>query len=112
MMYEKSPFIKNMYPWIVWLLAASFFYYKYLIQVSPGVMSTELMSAYSLTGAGLGNLAACFFYGYLLMQIPVGILLDKWSPGKITAIAAGFCALGVLLVAHTHALLTAGLSRF
>ena len=112
MMYEKSPFIKNMYPWIVWLLAASFFYYKYLIQVSPGVMSTELMSAYSLTGAGLGNLAACFFYGYLLMQIPVGILLDKWSPGKITAIAAGFCALGVLLFAHTHALLTAGLSRF
>ena len=112
MMYEKSPFIKTMYPWIVWLLAASFFYYKYLIQVSPGVMSTELMSAYSLTGAGLGNLAACFFYGYLLMQIPVGILLDKWSPGKITAIAAGFCALGVLLFAHTHALLTAGLSRF
>ena len=83
-MSKKAYLAKTLYPWIVWVLAASFFYYKYLIQVSPGVMSSQLMSAYSLTGAGLGNLAACFFYGYLLMQIPVGIILDKWSPGKIT----------------------------
>jgi len=112
MMYKKNPFSKTMYPWIVWVLAASFFYYKYLIQVSPGVMSNQLMSAYSLTGAGLGNLAACFFYGYLLMQIPVGIILDKWSPGKITSIAAFICASGIFLFANTHSLLTAGFSRF
>lgn len=103
---------KKLYPWIVWFLAACFFYYKYLIQVSPSVMNIELMSAYSLTGAGLGNLAACFFYGYLLMQIPVGIVLDKWSPGKVTSIAMFLCALGVYLFANTHTLITAGISRF
>src|SRR6478736_6249877 len=101
-MTEHNKFIsKALYPWIVWILAASFFYYKYLIQVSPGVMSTQLMSAYSLTGAGLGNLAACFFYGYLLMQIPVGILLDRFSPGKITAIAVFICALATFLFANS-----------
>jgi MFS family permease len=105
-------FSKTLYPWLVWVLAASFFFYKYLIQVSPGVMSSQLMSAFSLSGAGLGNLAACFFYGYLLMQIPVGILLDKWSPGKITSIAVWVCALGVLLFAHSFSLLAASLSRF
>lgn len=108
----KNPLLKKMYPWIVWILAASFFYYKYLIQVSPGVMSQQLMSAYSLTGAGLGNLAACFFYGYLLMQIPAGILLDKWSPGKITAISAFICASAIFLFANTHSPITAGFSRF
>lgn len=112
MQNKPQSLTKSLYPWLVWLLAASFMYYKYLIQVSPGVMSKQLMSAYSLTGAGLGNLAACFFYGYLLMQIPVGILLDRWSPGKITTIAVSVCALGVALFAHTHTLLTAGLSRF
>ncbi|MDF1758326.1 MAG: MFS transporter [Legionellaceae bacterium] len=112
MNHQIKSISKILYPWVIWILAASFFYYKYLIQVSPGVMSKELMGAYSLSGAGLGNLAACFFYGYLLMQIPVGILLDKWSPGKITAVAAFFCALGIFLFANTHSFLTAGVSRF
>lgn len=111
-MNYKNSLSKAMYPWLVWVLAASFFYYKYLIQVSPGVMSQQLMSAYSLTGAGLGNLAACFFYGYLIMQIPVGIVLDKWSPGKITAAAALICAAGIFLFANTYTPITAGLSRF
>lgn len=111
-MPKNTYFSKTIYPWIVWVLAASFFYYKYLIQVSPGVMSTQLMSAYSLTGAGLGNLAACFFYGYLLMQIPVGIVLDRWSPGKITSVAVFACALGIFLFANSFALITASLSRF
>jgi sugar phosphate permease len=111
-MSKKNYFLTTIYPWVVWVLAASFFYYKYLIQVSPGVMSAELMSAYSLTGAGLGNLAACFFYGYLLMQIPVGLLLDRFSPGKITAIALLTCALGIFLFAHSVSLVTACLSRF
>ncbi len=108
----KTPFYKALYPWIVWILAASFFYYKYLIQVSPSVMSPQLMSAFSLTGAGLGNLAACFFYGYLLMQVPVGVLLDRWSPRKITSMAAFVCASGIFLFANTHTAVTAGLSRF
>lgn len=112
MQYKPQSLAKSLYPWLVWLLAASFMYYKYLIQVSPGVMSKQLMSAYALTGAGLGNLAACFFYGYLIMQIPVGILLDKWSPGRITTLAAAVCALGVALFAQTNTLITAGLSRF
>jgi MFS family permease len=109
---NKKSLSTLLYPWLVWALAASFFYYKYLIQVSPSVMSTQLMSAFSLSGAGLGNLAACFFYGYLLMQIPVGILLDKFSPRKITSIAAFICAAGIFWFANTHSATTAGLSRF
>ena len=111
-MSSKILHTKNLYPWVVWLLAASFFFYKYLIQVSPGVMSAELMGAFSLTGTSFGHLAACFFYGYLIMQIPVGILLDKWDPGKLTAIAFMICSFGVFLFAQSGSLLTASVSRF
>lgn len=111
-MSSKSLHSKILYPWIVWLLAASFFFYKYLIQVSPGVMTSELMSAFSLTGTGFGHLAACFFYGYLIMQIPVGILLDKWDPGKLTAIAFMVCSIGIFMFAQSDNLFTACISRF
>lgn len=99
-------------PWIVWSLVAAFFYYKYLIQVSPGVMSTELMQAFHLTGAGLGQLAACFFYGYLLMQIPVGLILDRFSPGKTAALALLVCSLSILAFAQSQSLVAASISRF
>lgn len=103
--------IKKLYPWLVWGLGAAFFFYKYVLQVSPSVMSTDLMRAFSVTGAGLGNLAACFFYAYLIMQIPVGLMLDRWSPRIVAASAIFLSALGTFLFAHAHNLLTAGMSR-
>lgn len=111
-MPQTKSFSKSFYPWCIWLLLASFFYYKYLIQVSPGVMSEQLMSAFSLSGAGLGHLAACFFYAYLLMQIPVGIILDRWSPRYVTAVAALLCAVAIYCFAQSDSLFTAGMSRF
>jgi MFS family permease len=109
---DKARSMANLYPWIVWSLAASFFFYKYLLQMSPSVMSGDLMRAYSINGAGLGNLAACFFYAYALMQIPVGILLDKWSPRIITAIALFVCVAGTFWFAHASSLWMAEVSRF
>lgn len=100
------------YPWLVWLLAASFFFYKYLLQVSPSVMSEELMRTFQASGAQLGNLAACFFYSYLIMQIPVGILLDRFNPRYLTGTAILISALGVLLFSETSQIMPAYLARW
>ena len=79
---------RSLYPWLVWGVAASFFFYKYVLQVFPSVMNPDLMRAFHISGAGLGNLAAYYFYAYLIMQIPVGILLDRYSPKLLTLFAA------------------------
>lgn len=99
------------YPWLVWLLAAVFFFYKYLLQVSPSVMSDELMRTFHATGAQLGNLAACFFYSYLILQIPVGILLDRFNPRYITSFAIFLSALGVMLFSETQTIIPAYMAR-
>jgi len=96
--------LKNFYPWIVWLLGASFFFYKYLVQVSPSVMTHDLMSAFHVHGVGLGNLSACYFYAYLVMQIPVGILLDKYSPRYLTAFAIFICGFSTFVFSETSSL--------
>jgi sugar phosphate permease len=101
----------SFYAWLVWLLAALFFFYKYLLQVSPSVMSDDLMRSFHASGAQLGNLAACFFYSYLIMQIPVGILLDRYSPRSITTTAIFISALGVLLFSQATTISSAYLTR-
>jgi MFS family permease len=108
---KNSSLAQRIYPWIVWILGASFFFYKYLVQVSPSVMTHDLMLAFHVHGVGLGNLSACYFYAYLFMQIPVGILLDKYSPRYLTAGAIFLCALSTFIFSETHSLFMACFSR-
>ncbi len=100
---------KRYYPWIIFLLSSSFFFYKYLLQVSPSVMTQELMHTFNLSGLQLGNLAAFYFYTYLLMQLPAGLLIDRFSPKRLMTLAITVCALGVLLFAEAKYL---GMAEF
>ncbi len=99
------------YPWVVISLCAFFLFYKYLLQVSPSVMTTELMADFGLTGVGLGNLAATFFYAYLVTQLFVGPMLDKFSPRALTACSIAICAVGALVFSYSNTLTDVLLSR-
>lgn len=98
--------------WTIWLLSALFMFYKYTIEVSPSVMTMHLMTEFNITGAQLGNLAACYFYAYLLMQIPAGLLVDRFGPRRVTSIAFGICGLGTILFASSGNLFLAQFGRF
>ena len=99
------------YPWIAIIVSASFLFYKYILQVSPSIMTNDLMRAFHIDGAGLGNLAATFFYTYLITQLFVGVLLDKYSPRYLSAIAIVIAAAGAYLFSIAHTLLLAETSR-
>ncbi len=98
--------------WSIWLLSALFMFYKYALEVSPSVMTGTLMKTFDITGMELGNLAACYFYAYLLLQIPAGLLLDRFGPRKTTTLAIALCAIGTLIFASAESLLVAGIGRF
>ncbi|MBA2652993.1 MAG: MFS transporter [Tatlockia sp.] len=108
---SNNKWLTQVYPWIVWTIAAGFFFYKYLIQVSPSVMTTDLMKAFNVNGAGLGNLSAFYFYAYLIMQIPVGVMLDKYSPRLLTTAAIFICAISTYVFSQTDTLWLACISR-
>lgn len=101
----------KIYPWIAITISALFLFYKYILQVSPSIMTHSLMRAFHVHGAGLGNLAATFFYSYLITQLFVGVLLDKYSPRYLSAIAIAIAAMGAYLFSTAHTLLMAEISR-
>ncbi|MGE5195930.1 MAG: MFS transporter [Anaerolineae bacterium] len=110
--FEAKQFAYPIRAWIIWLLSALFMFYKYALEVSPSVMTSTLMSTFAISGAQLGNLAACYFYAYLLMQIPAGLLIDKFGPRKITTLAIALCAAGSFIFAKADSLLLAAVGRF
>lgn len=103
--------LSRYYPWVVISLCALFLFYKYVLQVSPSVMTKELMSEFQVNGVGLGNLAATYFYAYLVTQLFAGVLLDRFSPRYLTTFAILLCAFGSFAFANTHSLLAAECSR-
>lgn len=99
------------YPIVVILLCAAFLFYKYVLQVYPGIITDDLMREFHLDGLGLGNLAANFFYAYLVTQIFVGILLDKYSARLLGTLAILAGALGALIFSKTYNIHMAELGR-
>lgn len=106
---EDAP---RLLPLFGWLTAAMFFLYAWVMRVAPSVMVEELMRDFAVGAAVLGNLSAAYFYGYAGMQIPVGLLLDRFGPRRLIALSALACAGGCVLFATGGTLATVTAGRF
>lgn len=87
----------------VWALAAAIYLFGFFQRVTPASLAGDLMRDFALTGTGLGNLSAFYFYAYAAMQIPTGVLVDRFGPTRlflIGSVAAGAGALMFALAPH------------
>ncbi len=98
--------------WIIWSLSAFFMFYKNALEISPSVMNNPLMKSFGISAVDLGNLAASYFYAYLLLQIPAGLLIDRIGPRKVTSIAIILCSVGSLIFASAESFTVAVAGRF
>ena len=99
-------------PLLGWLTGALFFFYAWVLRVAPSVMVDELMRDFSVGAAVVGNLSAFYFYGYAGMQIPVGLMIDRFGPRRLIAVAGIVCASACLLAAWSPSLSGIFLGRF
>ena len=98
--------------WIIWFLASFFYFYEYFLRVAPSVMVPELMNAFSVDATAIGSLSAFYFYIYAPMQIPVGVMTDRFGARKLLAIAAFVAGIGSLFFAFSPYYWVAALGRF
>ena len=95
----------------MWGLGAVFYLIGFYQRVAPAVITRELMSEFSLGAAALGNLAAFYYYSYVAMQIPAGVLADRWGPRRVLTAGAAIAAAGTLLFALAPGYAAASLGR-
>ncbi len=87
--------------WLVWSIAAIVYLAAFYIRVAPAVMTTELMRDFHITGQDLGHLSAFYYYAYVLMQIPIGILVDSLGARKLLVLGSILAAAGTFLFSST-----------
>lgn len=97
--------------WTVWGLGALLYLIGFYQRVAPAVITDRLMADFSLGAAALGNLSAFYFYAYVAMQIPTGIIADRWGPRRLLTVGAGVAAIGTALFAFAPTLFWANAGR-
>lgn len=97
---------------IIFVLATLFLSFEMILQVSPSVMTTQLMEEFHINAAALGVIASFYFYSYAIMQIPSGMLYDRFGPRPLITIATIFCSLGALFFGLTQSVFLLATGRF
>lgn len=98
--------------WSICGLAALFYAYEYLLRISPSAMEEPLRSHFLLTATGFGWLSAVYYYAYVPMQLPVGMLMDRFGPRRLLTVACLICVVGSLLFSRTSTIEVSAAGRF
>lgn len=97
--------------WLIWSLSAIAFGYAFFQRVAPSVMVADLMRDFAVGGALLGYMSALYFYPYVLLQIPLGALLDRFGARVLLSVALMIAASGSILLGLADTLFMAYLGR-
>lgn len=97
--------------WAAFLLGTMYFGYAFAQRVAPSVMTGELMRDLAVGGAALGGLSAFYFYTYAGIQLPVGMLIDRFGPRKLLSTALLLCAFASIGFAWSETVVGASIGR-
>lgn len=98
--------------WLICGLGAIFYSYEYLLRIAPSVMDSELKMHFNLTASGFGLLSSMYYLAYVPMQLPVGVLLDRFGPQRLLTMACLVCVIGTFLFTGTTSPSIAAVGRF
>lgn len=98
--------------WLICGLGAVFYSYEYFLRISPSVMEGALRQHFNLSATGFGLLSAFYYYAYVPMQLPVGILMDRLGPRRLLTFACLICVMGTFMFANTFIFNVAAMGRF
>src|SRR2546422_5839310 len=79
------------------LVPASLYVFSWVHRVAPAVVAADLMRAFSITAAALGNLAAIYPYVFAAMALVAGSLADTLGPRWTIALGGVTMGLGAAL---------------
>ena len=101
------------YSYIILLIITElFFAYQFVLRVLPSMIITEIMEKFQIDATSFGILSAVYYFSYALMQIPVGLLLDRYGPRYIVALSAFICIVGNLTFIYSSNFHLALVGRF
>jgi len=87
--------------WIYWLVGSFFYFYQFIFRTIFSTMGNEVAVGFNVPVSDLSIFFAAGMLTYSLMQVPGGLLLDRYGTRKVLTIAIFSLSLGILIVGTT-----------
>jgi MFS family permease len=98
--------------WFALGVLSLFYAYEFFLRISPSILVDQLLNQYHISALGISGFSSSYFFGYLLMQLPAGLLFDRLGIKKVACIALLTCVAGSALFTFEHHYLLGLLGRF
>ena len=85
-------------PITLWLVCSCYLAYQFITRLSVSILREDIMIKYALNTEQFGVLMGFYYLGYAGMQVPVGILLDRFNIRVVTITCVLINILGSLLL--------------
>ena len=95
----------------MWWISALFIILQFFLQLSIGIISTQLRIDLTLDAIGLSLLASSYYIVYVALQIPAGFFIDLFGVRRLLTFGGLVCTIGCILFATTNQLSVAILGR-
>ena len=97
--------------WLILCLGIAFYFSGFFHRMVTAVMADQLMSDFNIGAASLGNFSSFYYYSYVAVQIPTGILSDYWGPRKLLTAGALLSSFGAFIFASASSIEAANMGR-
>ena len=98
---------------LICTIGALFYCYEFVLRIIPGALQSELSAAFGhISATAYGQLSAVYYFAYSPMQMPVGMLMDRFGPRRLLTLACLLCTLGSFLFTFSSSMLIASSGRF
>ncbi|PIQ42511.1 MAG: MFS transporter [Gammaproteobacteria bacterium CG11_big_fil_rev_8_21_14_0_20_46_22] len=95
----------------VWFIAALFFLYEFFLRTFVGSIAHQVIADLHLTIEQFTLIGSAYYFAYAAMQMPVGVLADKFGVKLNMIVATLACAAATFLFAHSTGFASAVLGR-
>ena len=97
--------------WLTLCLGIAFYFSGFFHRMVTAVMADQLMVDFNIGAAALGNFSSFYYYSYVAVQIPTGILADRWGPRKLLTAGTLFSSIGAFIFAFAPSIHMANFGR-
>jgi MFS family permease len=91
--------------------AGYFYFFQLVLQALPSVLREGLVVDFSLSQAGFGGLSSNFYYPYILLQVPAGLLVLRFGARGLLIGGIILCTLSCFLTAYSRDLFWVEVAR-
>lgn len=124
-MYEKHPdiqretgpdgvehaYVGGTLAFRMFFMFAAAYILSYGFRVINAVIAQPLVDELHLSSTQLGLLASAYFLAFAVMQLPLGVMLDRYGPRRVESALMVLAAAGALMFSMSHSFLNLWLAR-